>query len=106
MTTPWFRIGLGVALASQAMLLSFAVNLTPPEGPIRWALHAVLAGSAFLVLVVLGCPLLRASWDCVCRRRVTVELMFLAGIIGAFGASVFSSCTGLGAVYYLSLIHI
>jgi len=99
-TTPWFRIGLGVALASQAMLLSFAVNLTPPEGPIRWALHAVLAGSAFLVLVVLGCPLLRASWDCVCRRRVTVELMFLAGIIGAFGASVFSSCTGLGAVYY------
>ena len=40
---PWFRIGLGVAIASQAMLVGFAVNLTPPEGPIRLLLHAVLA---------------------------------------------------------------
>ncbi len=98
--SPWFRIGIGVALASQAMLLGFAVNLTPPEGAMRGLLHAVLAGSAMLVLLVLGWPLLRASWDCVCRRRITVELMFLAGIVGAFGASVYSSVTGIGAVYY------
>lgn len=98
--TPWFRIGIGVALASQAMLLGFAVNLTPPEGPMRGVLHGVLAGSALLVLAILGWPLVRAAWDCACQRRVTVELMFLAGIVGAFGASVFSSLTGIGAVYY------
>ncbi len=82
------------------MLLGFAVNLTPPTGTIRTVLHAALAGSAVLVLGVLGWPLWRASWECVCRRRITVELMFLAGIVGAFGASVFSSFTGIGAVYY------
>lgn len=82
------------------MLLGFAVNLTPPSGPIRTVLHAALAGSAVLVLAVLGWPLGRASWECVCRKRITVELMFLAGIVGAFGASLFSSFTGIGAVYY------
>ncbi|HAB15937.1 MAG TPA: cation-translocating P-type ATPase [Verrucomicrobiota bacterium] len=99
-TTPWFKIGVGVALASQAMLLGFAVNLTPPDGALRWVLHGALAASALTVLAVLGWPLLKASWDCVGRRRITVELLFLAGIVGAFGASVFSSITGVGAVYY------
>ena len=97
---PWFRIGLGVAIASQAMLVGFAVNLTPPEGPIRLLLHAALAGSALLVFAILGGPLLGTAWECACRRRLTVEWLFLAGILGAFGASVWSSLTGFGAVYY------
>ncbi|MEN9678298.1 MAG: hypothetical protein RIS76_4194 [Verrucomicrobiota bacterium] len=98
--TPWFRIGAGVALASQSMLLGFAVNLTPPAGALRAALHTALAGSAIAVMALLGWPLFRASWECACRRRISVELLFLAGIIGAFGASVWSSLTGIGAVYY------
>lgn len=98
--TPWFKIGASVALASQAMVLGFAVNLTPPTGMLRWVLHAALAGSAIAVMAILGWPLFRASWDCACRRRVSVELLFLAGIIGAFGASVWSTLTGIGAVYY------
>ncbi|MCW5559966.1 MAG: cation-translocating P-type ATPase, partial [Verrucomicrobiae bacterium] len=98
--TPWFRIGVGVALASQAMLLGFAVNLTPPEGAWRGLLHAILAGSAFAVLAVLGGPLFRAAWDRARRRRVSVELLFIAGILGALGASLWSSVTGIGAVYY------
>ena len=97
---PWFRIGVGVALASQAMLLGFAVNLTPPEGRLRGLLHGLLAGSAAVVFVLLGGPMLRAAWECACRRRVTVELLFLTGIAGAFGASVWSTFTGIGAVYY------
>ncbi|MFO1460780.1 MAG: cation-translocating P-type ATPase [Verrucomicrobiota bacterium] len=98
--TPWFRIGIGVALASQAMLLGFAVNLTPPEGGLRWILHALLAGSSLVVLAVLGGPLLQTAWASACRRRITVEMLFLAGIVGAFGASAWSTLTGVGAVYY------
>jgi len=98
--TPWFRIGVGVALASQAMLLGFAVNLTPPEGSWRLLLHGILAGSALAVLCVLGGPLFGAAWDRVRRRRVSVELLFIAGILGALGASLWSTATGIGAVYY------
>lgn len=98
--TPWFRIGVGVALASQAMLLGFAVNMTPPEGAWRGMLHAILAASAFAVLAVLGGPLFQAAWDRARRRRVSVELLFIAGIVGALGASLWSSATGIGAVYY------
>ncbi|MBN8246851.1 MAG: cation-translocating P-type ATPase [Verrucomicrobia bacterium] len=98
--TPWFRIGVGVALASQAMLLGFAVNLTPPDGTWRLLLHGLLAGSAVAVLGVLGGPLFRAAWDRALRRRISVELLFIAGIVGALGASLWSSATGIGAVYY------
>ncbi|MBL9173809.1 MAG: heavy metal translocating P-type ATPase [Verrucomicrobiales bacterium] len=98
--TPWFRIGIGVALASQAMLLGFAVNLTPPEGGLRWILHALLAGSSLVVLAVLGGPLLQTAWASARRRRITVEMLFLAGIVGAFGASAWSTISRVGAVYY------
>lgn len=98
--TPWFKIGAAVALASQAMLLGFAVNLTPPSGALRGALHAALAGSAIAVMALLGWPLFRASWGSARQRRIRIELLFLAGIVGAFGASVWSTFTGIGAVYY------
>lgn len=98
--TPWFRIGVGVALASQSMLLGFAVNLTPPEGSWRLLLHGLLAVSSVAVLGVLGGPLLRAAWERARRRRISVELLFIAGIVGALGASIWSTLTGIGAVYY------
>ena len=98
--TPWFRIGIGVALASQAMLLGFAVNLTPPDGGLRWILHGLLASSSLVVLAVLGGPLLQTAWASARRRRITVEMLFLAGIVGAFGASAWSTLSGVGAVYY------
>lgn len=82
------------------MAFSLAVNLSPPTGTIRWALHAGLVGSAAAVLALLGGPLFSASWNCACRRRIGVELLFLSGVLGAFGASLWSTITGKGAVYY------
>jgi heavy metal translocating P-type ATPase len=99
-TIPWVRIGLGVVLASQSMVVGLAVNLSPPHGATRHWLHGVLIISSLGVLWLLGKPLLEASWKCACRRRIGVELLFLAGLSGAFGASLWSTLTQTGAVYY------
>lgn len=82
------------------MVVGLALNLSPPEGPSRAWLHGILAASAIATLLILGPPLLRASWECACRRRIGIELLFLSGLLGAFGASVWSSITGTGAIYY------
>ncbi|MHB8519521.1 MAG: heavy metal translocating P-type ATPase [Limisphaerales bacterium] len=98
--TTWFKIGIGAVIAGQAMLLGLAVNLASPEGAIRILLHASLIVSAVAVFAVLGFPLLRAALESLRRKQITIELLFLAGIFGAFGASLHSTFTGVGAVYY------
>ena len=97
---PWVRIGLGAAIASQAMVLGLALNLSEPEGTARTVLHGILIASALGVMALLGWPLARASWECACRRTLGVEWLFLSGVVGAFGASLWSTFTGIGAVYY------
>ena len=95
-----FRIVLGAVIASQAMLIGFALNLSQPEGTMRHALHAILVVLTVIVLGLLGLPLLRATWDCACRRAFGLELLFVSGVLGAFGASLLSSFRGTGPVYY------
>ncbi len=95
-----FRILLGAVIASQTMLVGFALNLSGPEGIVRHGLHAVLVVLTLAVLALLGAPLLRAAWDCACRRTLGLELLFLSGVLGAFGASILSSLRGSGPVYY------
>ncbi len=96
----WFKIAVGAVLAGQAMLLGLAVNLTPPTGEIRVLLHAILIVTCLAVLAILGWPLLHGIIESLRARRITIELLFLAGIIGAFAASLHSTLTGEGAVYY------
>ena len=98
--TPWFKIAVCAVLAGQAMLLDLAINLAPPEGGARWLLHAALLLSSLGVVAILGRTLLESAWTELRQRRVTIELLFLAGIAGALGASLHSSLTGTGAVYY------
>ena len=95
-----FRIILGAVIASQAMLLGFALNLSEPEGTLRNGLHALLIVLTIIVFGLLGLPLLRATWECACRRTFGLELLFVSGVLGAFGASFMSSLRGSGPVYY------
>ncbi|MCX6905372.1 MAG: HAD-IC family P-type ATPase, partial [Verrucomicrobia bacterium] len=98
--SPWFKIAIGAVLAGQAMLLGLAVNLSPPSGSARWLLHASLILSSLAALVILGRPLLQSALAEIRQRRVSTELLFLAGIAGAFGASICSTVSGVGSVYY------
>ena len=95
-----FRIVLGAVAASQAMLLGFALNLSEPDGTVRHGLHGLLIALTLGVLWLLGPPLLRAAWDCACRRTLGLELLFVSGVLGAFGASLLSTVRGSGPVYY------
>ncbi len=82
------------------MVLGLTLNLSETEGAVRWLLHGALITSALAVMALLGWPLFRASWDCACRRTIGVEWLFLSGMVGALGASLWSTFSGVGAVYY------
>jgi P-type Cu+ transporter len=99
-TSPWFKIAVGAVLAGQAMLLGLVVNLTPPAGAARGLLHAALIISSMAAIAILGRPLFVSAREEHRHRRVSIELLFLAGILGALCASAYSTLTGLGAVYY------
>lgn len=96
----WLRLGLAGLLAGQAMIFSLAVNLSPVSGTARWVIHGALALSAVGVFLLAGLPILRESWAAARRGRIVFEQLFLAGMAGAFAASVHSSLTGGGHVYY------
>jgi cation transport ATPase len=82
------------------MLLSLAVNITPPAGGVRLLLHAALMVSSIAALAILGRPLMQSAIEEIRQRRVSIELLFLAGIGGALGASLHSTISGVGAIYY------
>jgi heavy metal translocating P-type ATPase len=99
-TLGWMRLAIAGFVAAQSMIFSLAVNISPPAEPARTALHAALALSAVVVFLLLGLPLLRAAWSGARRGRIVFEQLFLVGIFGAFGASLVSTFTGTGHVYY------
>ena len=96
----WLRFGMAGLLAAQAMIFSLAVNMSPVQGNARWMIHGALALSALGVFLLAGLPILRESWAALRRGRIVFEQFFLLGIVGAFLASVHSSITGAGGVYY------
>ncbi len=97
---PWTRIGAAAIIAGQSMAFGLAANISHPTGPAYWVLHGGLIASAVAVCAILGPALFRQACECARDRRVAVEWLFLAGIAGAFGASLWSTFTGRGAVYY------
>lgn len=96
----WLRLGMAGLLAAQAMIFSLAVNLSPVTGTAHLVIHGALALSAVGVFLLAGLPILRESWEAARHGRIVFEQFFLAGITGAFAASVHSSITGEGHVYY------
>lgn len=93
-------MGLAALIAGQSMAFSFAVNLDPVEGAERWILHGMLALAAAAVFALVGGPLAGAALQALREQRWVVEQFFLIGIAGAFAASVHSSVSGVGDVYY------
>ena len=96
----WLRVGIGVAVAAQAMVFSLAVNLTPAEGAGYWLVHGGLLASALATLVFLGRDLMGEAWAALRARRISIDLLFLVTLLGALGGSITSTFTGAGSIYY------
>lgn len=96
----WLRIGVGLAVVGQAMVFSLAVNLTPPAGTTYWILHGGLMLSAAGVLVFLGGDLVGAAVASLRQRRISIDLLFLVTLAGAFSGSLVATFTHTGSVYY------
>ncbi|MDD5260831.1 MAG: heavy metal translocating P-type ATPase [Methylacidiphilales bacterium] len=96
----WVRLGFAALIAGQTMTFSLGINDSPPQGMERTILHSILAGSALLVFLLIGLPLAAEAWRQLRAGRIVIEQMFLLGIAGAYGASLHSSLTGEGAIYY------
>jgi heavy metal translocating P-type ATPase len=94
------RIAFAAVVAGQSMIFSLAVNLSPPTGVTRWVLHGALALSAAVVFALVGLPLLQRACAAAARGRIVFEQLFLAGIFGAFGASLVSTFANVSHVYY------
>jgi len=102
-----WRIGIALALAGQGMVFGLGYNNArfageaPAFGSVAYLLlHGALAASALLVFALLGFPLLRSVGYHLRRGQVTIELLFLLSLLGAFAASVQATLTGAGSVYY------
>ncbi len=96
----WWRIGVGILIAANSMTVSLAINTSETTPGETEVVHAVLAGLSLLSLALLGWPLLRNAWRSVTERRITLEGLFITGVIGAFTASAVAALTGRGDVYF------
>ena len=100
----WWGIGIGVVLAGNSMMLGLAVNTSETTPPVRLGLHGALLAATLLAFFFLGPPLLAAAWQQLRRGRLTIEALFLSGLLGAWAASLLSIITGEGPVYFETVI--
>ncbi|KAF0094104.1 MAG: Cu2+-exporting ATPase [Puniceicoccaceae bacterium 5H] len=103
----WFKLAIALVFAGQGMALGLGYNNArlAGEGPefgglVYWLIHGALLASALIVLLLLGLPLLRATFVALRRKQLTIEALFTLSMLGALVGSIVSSATGQSSVYY------
>ncbi len=99
-STQWLKLGIAILLSGLTMYLSLGANLGDPEGLARIVIHGALIAVSAGVMFGLGWPMFHSGWRDLRAGRITLEHAFLIGVVGSFGASVYSSISGSGAIYY------
>jgi heavy metal translocating P-type ATPase len=95
------KIGLGLLVIAQSMILSLGIALevdTPSH--VKWPIHGGLLLANSFIVVLLGRPLAKSAWREWTRRRITIESLFLLTMAGAFASSLYAFLTGRGPVYF------
>ena len=98
---PWARLVVGIFVAAQTMMLGMTINLSAPED--RATLLLLQSGmltATLVVLALLGLPLALEAAAQIARRRLTMELLFLVGIMAAMTISVWSMFASTGPIYF------
>ena len=101
------RIGVAGVLGMQVMVLSIALYVGDWSGMdagfrtfFRWT--GLLLTTP--VLLYSGAPFFRGAWRDLRNRSAGMDVPVALGILVAFGGSLHASWTGLGAVYYDSVV--
>ncbi len=102
----WIKLGIAIILAGQSMVWGLAVNLSSlePFSPVYWTLHSILAGSAIVVILMLGLGLLKEFFRSVRQLQLGIESLFMLSLMGALGGSLFATIRGSGDIYYEVII--
>ena len=95
----WWRIGGGAFLAMNGMVFSMALNGSDVTAEERYALELTSCFIALPVFVLLSKEFIEASWRSLCRRQLSIELLFLIGIVSSITASVLYFVRGTGNGY-------
>ena len=98
---PWFRLVVGIFVAAQTMCLGMTINLTAPDDATTLLLlQCGMLVATLVVLAILGLPLTGEAWRQLRQRRLTMELLFLSGILAALAISCWSMYQHSGPVYF------
>jgi len=96
----WLKLAIAALLSGLTMYLSLGANLGDPQGAARLIIHSLLAMVCLGAIVGLTEGLFPDAWRDLRRRKITLEHAFIIGIVGSFAASLYSSITEEGAIYY------
>ena len=96
----WLRIILAGFIAGNSMTWALAVNVSSATERERLLLHIGLLVATVAVGLLVGSRLLVDSLIALYRARLSIELLFLSGCLGALGISMWSMLQGSGPVYF------
>ncbi len=96
----WWRLGAAAFLAVNAMVLGLAVNGPDVSASERLTLSIATGCVSLGIAILLGGELMLAAWTELRGGRLSLEVLFLAGIGGSFAASLISLLQGVGGTYF------
>jgi cation transport ATPase len=99
-TRPWGRLIFGTFAAGNSMVLALALNMSEVTAAERRSLTAALSVATLIVVVLLGTPLFSGIFRSIRSRRISIELLFALGIMGALGVSFLSVYRSMGPVFF------
>jgi Cu2+-exporting ATPase/Cu+-exporting ATPase len=96
----WIRIAVSGLIAVNTMAVGLSVNLSAMAPTDRATLETILFVATLVVASLLAPPLFRHAWERLREGQMSAELLFIAGIAGALGASIMTMVTGAGDIYF------
>ncbi len=100
------RLGLAGVMTAQVMVLAEALYLgtdTGAESEFASLFYWVSLLLTLPVLLYSAQPFFRGAWNDLKHRRAGMDVPVVLGILGAFGASLWTTVTGEGVIYYDSV---
>ena len=84
----WWRIGGGAFLAMNAMVFSVALNGSEVTKDEKYLLELTVLCVSMPVFALLSSEFLVATWQAIRRRQLSIEFLFLIGIVASLTGSV------------------